>query len=121
MLARHRRGIAFAFPPPIKTHHPDDHVMLAVGQHHWYHFGAGAPPSLEPILVGIGIFTGGTARPCWRFRGLRCTDWARGPVRLLPLPAAGGASLGAAGAAEGGERGAAAAAAARAAHHRPAA
>ena len=26
----------------------------------WYHFGVGAPPILEPILVGIGMFTGGT-------------------------------------------------------------
>ena len=25
----------------------------------WYHFGVGAPPTLEPILVGIGMFTGG--------------------------------------------------------------
>ena len=24
------------------------------------HFGVGAPPILEPILVGIGMFTGGT-------------------------------------------------------------
>ena len=33
---------------------------VAVGQHQWYHFGVGAPPILEPILVGIGMFTGGT-------------------------------------------------------------
>ena len=26
----------------------------------WYHFGEGAPPILEPISVGIGMFTGGT-------------------------------------------------------------
>ena len=32
---------------------------MAVGQHQWYHFGVGAPPILEPILVGIGMFTGG--------------------------------------------------------------
>ena len=25
----------------------------------WYRFGVGAPPILEPILVGIGMFTGG--------------------------------------------------------------
>ena len=24
------------------------------------HFGVGAPPILEPIVVGIGMFTGGT-------------------------------------------------------------
>ena len=24
------------------------------------HFGVGAPPNVEPILVGIGMFTGGT-------------------------------------------------------------
>ena len=29
-------------------------------QHQWHHFGVGAPPILEPILVGIGMFTGGT-------------------------------------------------------------
>ena len=29
-------------------------------QNQWYHFGIGAPPILEPILVGIGMFTGGT-------------------------------------------------------------
>ena len=33
---------------------------MAVGQHQWYHVGVGAPPSLEPILVGTGMFTGGT-------------------------------------------------------------
>ena len=29
-------------------------------QNQWYHVGIGAPPILEPIFVGIGIFTGGT-------------------------------------------------------------
>ena len=29
-------------------------------QNQWYHFGVGAPPILKPILVGIGMFTGGT-------------------------------------------------------------
>ena len=33
---------------------------MAVGQNQWYHVGVGAPPILEPILVGIGMFTGGT-------------------------------------------------------------
>ena len=33
---------------------------MAVRQNPWYHFGVGAPPILEPILVGIGMFTGGT-------------------------------------------------------------
>ena len=33
---------------------------MAVGQNRWYHVGVGAPPILEPILVGIGMFTGGT-------------------------------------------------------------
>ena len=33
---------------------------VAVGQNQRYHFGVGAPPILEPILVGIGMFTGGT-------------------------------------------------------------
>ena len=33
---------------------------MAVGQNQWYHFGVGAPTILEPILVGIGMFTGGT-------------------------------------------------------------
>ena len=36
--------------------------QMAMGQSHWYHFGVGAPPILEPILV-VGLnrmFTGGT-------------------------------------------------------------
>ena len=33
---------------------------MAVGQNQWYRFGVGAPPILEPILVGIGMVTGGT-------------------------------------------------------------
>ena len=32
---------------------------MAVGQNQWYHLGVGAPPILEPILLGIGMFTGG--------------------------------------------------------------
>ena len=35
-------------------------TQMAVGQHQWYHFLVGAPPILEPILVGVGMFTGGT-------------------------------------------------------------
>ena len=31
-----------------------------MGQNQWYHFGVGAPPIVEPILVGIGMFTEGT-------------------------------------------------------------
>ena len=31
---------------------------LAMGHNLWHHFGIGAPLILEPILVGIGIFTG---------------------------------------------------------------
>ena len=30
---------------------------IAVGQHQWYHFGVGAPPILEPTLVGMGVLT----------------------------------------------------------------
>ena len=30
-----------------------------MGQNQWYHFGVGAAPILEPIRVGIGMFTGG--------------------------------------------------------------
>ena len=33
---------------------------MGVGQNQWYHFGVGAPPILEPILVGIGMFRGST-------------------------------------------------------------
>ena len=33
---------------------------MAVGQNPWCHFGVGAPPFLEPISVGIAMFTGGT-------------------------------------------------------------
>ena len=40
--------------------HCCDACHLAVDQNQWYHFGVGAPPILEPILVGIGMFTGGT-------------------------------------------------------------
>ena len=40
-------------PSGVKTETP------AVGQNQWYHFWVGAPPMLEPILVGIGMFTGG--------------------------------------------------------------
>ena len=29
-------------------------------QNQWYHLGVGAPPILEPIFVGVGMFTGGT-------------------------------------------------------------
>ena len=36
---------------------------LAVGQNQWYHFGSGAPPMLEPIIVG---------------------DWAYGTLQGLP-------------------------------------
>ena len=32
----------------------------AVGPNQWYHVGVGAPPILEPILVRVGMFTGGT-------------------------------------------------------------
>ena len=34
-----------------------------VGQNQWYHFGVGAPPIIEPILVGIGMFTGRCSHP----------------------------------------------------------
>ena len=33
---------------------------MAVGQNQRYHFGVGAPPIFVGILVGIGMFTGGT-------------------------------------------------------------
>ena len=33
---------------------------MAAGQNQWYHFGVGAAPILVEILVGIGMFTGGT-------------------------------------------------------------
>ena len=33
---------------------------MAGGQNQSYHFGVVAPPILEPILVGIGMFTQGT-------------------------------------------------------------
>ena len=37
-----------------------DGFVYDPSQHQWYHFGVGAPPILEPMLVGIGMFTGGT-------------------------------------------------------------
>ena len=33
-------------------------LYVAVGQNQWHHVAVGAPPILEPILVGIGMFTG---------------------------------------------------------------
>ena len=42
-------AIGFDFDP--KTMRYFSHV--AVGQNQWYNFGVGAPPILEPILVGI--------------------------------------------------------------------
>ena len=34
---------------------PPPRLTLAVGQNQWYHFGVGAPPILEPMLVvGLG-------------------------------------------------------------------
>ena len=43
---------------PFKT--VVDRTDVAVGQNQWYYFGVGAPPILVNILVGIGVFTGGT-------------------------------------------------------------
>ena len=40
------------FPLPTSKH-------MAVGQNQWYHFGVGHHP-FESLLVGIGMFTGGT-------------------------------------------------------------
>ena len=49
-------------PPPLRwvASNQSSKTDLAVGQNQWYHFGVGAPPILEPTLVGIGMFTGGT-------------------------------------------------------------
>ena len=35
-------------------------MVVVVKTNGMYHFGVGAPPILEPILVGIAILTGGT-------------------------------------------------------------
>ena len=40
---------------------------LAIVENQSYHFGIGAPPILEPFLVGIGMFTGGTGFDPWPF------------------------------------------------------
>ena len=40
--------------------HPLLKKQVAVGQNQWYRFRVPAPPILEPFLVGIGMFTGGT-------------------------------------------------------------
>ena len=51
-------------PPCARLGAQDDHWAklqrddMAMVQNQWYHFGIGAPPILEPILVGIGMFTG---------------------------------------------------------------
>ena len=44
---------------------------LAVGRNQWDPFWCGAPPVSEPILVGIGMFTGGYDLDFdpWPFRG----------------------------------------------------
>ena len=65
---------------------------MAVGQNQWFHFGIGAPPILEPILVGIesdvhwgyGILTHGPTPKClgsvfffwpaWRPEGVHLAD-----------------------------------------------
>ena len=33
-------------------------INMGVAQNQWYHFGVDAPPIIEPLLVGIGMFTG---------------------------------------------------------------
>ena len=48
--SRHR---TWKTPRPVEIR-----CQVAVGQNQWYHFGVGAPPILEPVLVGIGMFTG---------------------------------------------------------------
>ena len=58
--AGHSSPLNMATPPSQTWDSCPKHV--AVGQNQWYHFGVGAPPILEPILVGIGMFTGGTIR-----------------------------------------------------------
>ena len=60
---------------------------LAVGQNQWSHFGAGAPPILDPIVVGIGMFTGGTM---WILTHGHLADRTRARLvnsthRLLPM------------------------------------
>ena len=47
-------------PPPQSGPRGPFWQHMAVGQNQWYHFGIDAPPILEPILVGIGMFTGAT-------------------------------------------------------------
>ena len=64
---------------------------MAVGQNKWYHFGVGAPPILEPVLVGIGMFTGSTI---WILPIAKCAYPKRAP------PNAAGASAGSAAAQE---------------------
>ena len=56
---------------------------MAVGQNQWYHVGVGAPPIVEPILVGIGSSLGVRdfdPLPFWEF--LKIGDPSRW---LVPL------------------------------------
>ena len=59
-LVKRSRSLLLLVGLPSRFHafRQDQHV--AVGQNQWYHLGVGAPPILEPILVGIGMFTGST-------------------------------------------------------------
>ena len=57
---------AFFAPPIVKNFepHPGAHEepygLFGRSTPMGSHFGVGAPPDLEPILVGIGMFSGGT-------------------------------------------------------------
>ena len=66
---------------------------LGVVQNQWHHFGIGAPPILEHILVVIGMFTGGTIRPMaiWDlafevFQACRRSAAAERRLRRSPSP-----------------------------------
>ena len=54
------RGVAAAKPQLSQARDLDLHLAVVVKTVLGSHFGVGAPPILEPILVGIGTLTGGT-------------------------------------------------------------
>ena len=60
---------------------------MAMVQIQWYHFVTGAPPILEPISVGIGMFTEGTFWLLTHGQVTICFCPATGPRQNFNAPA----------------------------------
>ena len=50
------------------------------------HFGAGAPPILEPILMGIGMFTRGTGFDPWPYLSVGISEFRWGIITFGGSP-----------------------------------